>query len=411
MSLEALLSAIFVVLQLLATTQASLSAGRPRLSRGFDAWPWLFRASRSADNPRQFRYDSLYPYYEKFSQSDFERLAQTGADFVRIQVELGPLVFGDEQGLKIATDGIIRAVKRLERSHLNTIVTLTPHEFVQGLSTVDFLSKPDVRARLTAAMVYVASRLRAEPTAALEILNEPSIGWKRTRPDWTEMQAAFVKAVRGVAPQMTLVVTGDLGGGIKGLVRLDPAGLDDANILYSFHYYDPMAFTHQGAAWGANKTREFLAGVPFPPQASAEDAVVERYRDAVQASSLPDVEKASVAREGTSAIDDYFRSDPGQIGNDISEVANWADVHRIPHDRVILGEFGVLHPTAPLPSATEWIRQVRTAAERQGFSWCFHNFDPTDFDSPSFNIFTPARMQPRSFEPSILVRGLGLRLP
>ena len=44
---------------------------------------------------------------------------------------------------------------------------------------------------------------------------------------------------------------------------IDSKPFDDPNIIYTFHYYDPFIFTHQGATWSAKGLPE-LKGVPFP---------------------------------------------------------------------------------------------------------------------------------------------------
>jgi len=49
---------------------------------------------------------------------------------------------------------------------------------------------------------------------------------------------------RTLSGDLTIVATGACGGSIKGLVNLAP-DFDDPNIYYSFHMYEPHAFTHQ----------------------------------------------------------------------------------------------------------------------------------------------------------------------
>jgi len=85
-------------------------------------------------------------------------------------------------------------------------------------------------------LVALASKLkeRRQNSVILEVMNEPSAGWNQPY-NWFEIQARFVVAVRRVAPVLPLIVTGDRGGGIDGLLRLNPQpAINDPMILYSF---------------------------------------------------------------------------------------------------------------------------------------------------------------------------------
>ena len=67
---------------------------------------------------------------------------------------------------------------------------------------------------------------------------------------------------------------------------------NDPNIFYSFHYYDPMVVTHQGANWGSKRYREFLSGIAYPPAQQDEKETLECIHDKIVASvSDPDQAK------------------------------------------------------------------------------------------------------------------------
>ena len=93
----------------------------------------------------------------------------------------------------------------------------------------------------------------------LEIINEPV--YDKKEDVWFSLNPRLVRAIRTSAPRHTIVASGPNWGGIWGLMKMKP--LADRNIVYSFHTYDPFAFTHQGATWAGPDVMP-LKGVPYP---------------------------------------------------------------------------------------------------------------------------------------------------
>jgi endoglucanase len=80
---------------------------------------------------------------------------------------------------------------------------------------------------------------------------------------WCALQ--LVAEVRRIAPRHTIIIGGAGWNSIEGLVKLGP--LPDSNIIYTFHFYDPFLFTHQGAAWAGVKATSNTR-IPFPYDSS-----------------------------------------------------------------------------------------------------------------------------------------------
>ncbi len=79
------------------------------------------------------------------------------------------------------------------------------------------------------------------------------------------MQVELLRTARAAAPQLTLVASGACGSMIAGLEALDPARLGDANLIYTFHFYEPYVFSHQGAPWMTSEPMyRYLNAVPWP---------------------------------------------------------------------------------------------------------------------------------------------------
>lgn len=108
-----------------------------------------------------------------------------------------------------------------------------------------------VRAENIDLWRQIALRYRDEPAiAAFDILNEP-VTTDATGDAWRRLAAEMARAIRAVDPNHLLIV-----GPVYGTERTyRPVGprdqflIDDANVMYDFHFYEPIVFTHQTAGW------------------------------------------------------------------------------------------------------------------------------------------------------------------
>jgi endoglucanase len=62
--------------------------------------------------------------------------------------------------------------------------------------------------------------------------------------DWQTLALRAGQMVRSIDPQRTLIVEPPNWGSASGFIGFQPLAL--SNVVYSFHIYDPHAFTHQG---------------------------------------------------------------------------------------------------------------------------------------------------------------------
>ncbi|MGO8698000.1 MAG: glycoside hydrolase family 5 protein [Limisphaerales bacterium] len=123
----------------------------------------------------------------------------------------------------------------------------------------------------------------------LEIINEPVFAGREA--EWDPFNARLAAAIRKSAPQHTIMTSGAQWGGIEGLLKLTL--LEDPNIVYSFHCYDPFPFTHQGATWAGPEVKP-LRGVPYPSSPEAVASLLPGLAQSPASSNL--VEKYGEAR-------------------------------------------------------------------------------------------------------------------
>jgi endoglucanase len=258
--------------------------------------------------------------------------------------------FADAATMRAAISDLQRAVDGLLRLDFAVSVDMHPGgEFAQ-------LYRTDAEAAYSAladGWRRLARTLRALPADRVfgELLNEPPTDDSVWRPH----AARLARELRSELPATTFIVEPAPFQRVEALAAWRP--LDDANIVYAFHYYDPMAFTHQGLTWDRGSPLARLEGVPFP--ASRDDPstlrLLERLRASGETELAQSIDRALETPWNRRAIDNQF-----------APLADWSRKHGAP---VILNEFGVLRLKAERAARLEWLRDVREAAEARGFGW------------------------------------------
>ena len=164
-------------------------------------------------------------------------------------------------------------------------------------------------------------------------------------------------------------------------MEIDPAPFAGSHVLYSFHYYEPHDFTHQGvkstqpSAW----IWQFIAGLPYPSRSENPEIVWRGIeQNIVQDKSLSPSDRRRALVEVRKRVASYFDAgfDRERISADFDAVSDWAKRNRIDPQSIFLGEFGVtrtygIYRGSDATSQEAWMRDVRTEAERRGFRWAF----------------------------------------
>ncbi len=124
----------------------------------------------------------------------------------------------------------------------------------------------------------------------------------------------------------------------------------DDNLIYTFHFYDPFIFTHQGASW-TDPSMSSLANVPFP----------------YNLNEMPTVPPELSGTWIHSSLNNY--QNEGTIGK-VRELLDIASDFKTQRDvPLFCGEFGVLMDNADNTDRILWYNIVRTYLELKGISW------------------------------------------
>ena len=275
----------------------------------------------------------------------FKRIRSMGFDFVRLSVDPGPLLASHGARRKKALAVLAAAVRRITAADLKVVFDL--HSVTQvpayGRDVINGAADSEGIIQYRQMVADVAAMLVTVGTdkVALEPYNEPAHYPcdASGSDDWQRIITATVADIRAVSKALTIVATGACGGDITGLVNIDPS-FDDPNIYYSFHMYDPHSFTHQRS----DDPNGFSSGLPWPANSSTPEAVVAGLKTHMQKAGLSQAEQAINLMALHGQISAYFAENWGvpQMQARLAEAVNWAKSHRIPTERLFMGEFGVI---------------------------------------------------------------------
>jgi endoglucanase len=189
-----------------------------------------------------------------------------------------------------------------------------------------------------------------------EILNEPAI-----EAPWARQAPRVVAAVRREAPDHTIVVGPGGPQRIEALTALSP--VPDRNVVYAIHFYDPMAFTHQGLTWGEeDEPLRHFRDVPFP-SSLAHAGVQTLYHRLLREG------RTNAAQSLVEQMRKPWNEDAVQ--EQFARAAEWA----VRFGRaVIVNEFGVLRWKVDPQDRERWLRTVRSAAERFCIGWAHWDY-------------------------------------
>ncbi len=377
-----------------AAATASLSAGawaqpaRLSLRRGGSLHSILNWPELEAGSKDRFAWPPFAAAKYQVNPRLLSAFRRAGLDFIRLTIDPG--IFMATQGARRdELDAILLSRCRLLiDSGLNVIVDFHPISQVSAWTPDRIITNETTQKAFFDLIGRTANVLRAldGSKVALEFMNEPPHGYDgATSARWQRMLVEMHRIARAAHPDLTLVMTGAASGGIKGLMNVDARVFKDDNIYWSFHYYSPHHFTHQGVVTSQSNMLHFryLTELPYPADAASPELTMETVRQAIRAdASLNGLQRLQIEGAAMESIRKYFAENfgPKNIGAEFDKVVEWANRNGVKPEKILLGEFGAARRNTRGNGALnrhrqDWMRDVRMAAEQRGFAWALWDID------------------------------------
>ena len=190
---------------------------------------------------------------DMFTKKDFENVRTLGGDVVRIPIHFERFI-DRENDCKINEKiiGILDNIAQWSKE-LGIYVIFDFHNDTH----VDSVTSSDIEEVLTPVWTQLAERYKdASEYIVFELMNEPH-GIEIEK--WNGIIDRLFRKVREIDKTHYIIVGGAEWNSTEAMKKL-PDFKDD-KVIYTFHFYDPHTFTHQGAPWCH---MERVKGLPFP---------------------------------------------------------------------------------------------------------------------------------------------------
>ena len=292
-------------------------------TRGVNLGGWMSQCDYSPDRLNGF-----------ITKKDIETIASWGLDHVRLPVDYN--VLENREGTEYLAEGferINRAAAWCAEAGLNLVIDLhktAGFSFDDGEREDGFFSNEAFQERFYRLWEEIARRCAGSPKQiAFELLNEVTDpGFMDT---WNRVADQCVARIRGIAPEHLILIGGYHNNSAHAVPALNPPA--DGRVIYNFHCYSPLHFTHQGAPWVRDMDPAFRES--FEEAAIPADFFEKEFAPALEAAK----------RNGT---------------------------------ELYCGEYGVIDRAQP-EDTVKWFRMIHDTFEKHGISRCAWSYKQMDF--------------------------------
>lgn len=299
-------------------------------------------------------------YYNEFiTENDIKYIASLGCDHVRVPVDYNVIESEDGSPVEKGYLYLDRCIEWCRKYSLNTVIDLHKtfgYSFdpLEKSDKTAFFYNESLQKRFCSLWNTISSRYGKYDTVAFELLNE--IVEPEVSEQWNVIALKAIRTIRCNAPDSWIIFGGTMYNSVMSVPQL--AEPTDDKIAYTFHCYEPMVFTHQGAYWVENMPSDFRIQYP---------AGIEEYRHYSK----------NLSQSLACAV---FSDEVDEISADFFEklfqpALRTAEEKNVP---LYCGEYGVID-LADDVSKAHWITDICSVFDKYGIGRALWNYKEKDF--------------------------------
>ena len=279
----------------------------------------------------QFRQAKKEHFDSFITEEDIKQIASWGMDHVRLPIDYMVLE-DDDKPFEYKEEGfsyIDQCISWCEKYKLNIILDLhrAPGYAFHSLNENKLFDDQFLQERYIRLWQAFAKRyINYGNNVVFELLNEIV---EPNSDRWNKLSRQAIEGIRQIDKERLIIIGGNNYNSVDTLYELDK--MEDNNLIYTFHFYQPHIFTHQKASW-----EELLKDLEFEVTYPSDQKLYEAYL----AKSEEFKRRYSYAKKTDK---DYLRSL-------LQPALNFAKERNV---TLYCGEYGVIDH-APMESNLKW---------------------------------------------------------
>ena len=305
----------------------------------------------------QLRYDTFV------TEEDIKTISSWGMDHIRLPVDYNLVETNDGTPIQAGYERIKKAAEWCKKYNLNMILDLhktAGYSFDAGHNESGFFENPQLQERFyklwdNFALQFAHIFDGSKNEICFELLNE--VTDQSYCKKWNAIARTCIERIRKVAPTIKILVGSYWNNSLASVKDLDPPY--DENIVYNFHCYDPLVFTHQGATWIPKMNADFR----FPIKSKFSDYIKMTEEKCGQSGTSFDCFSPDATVD-----EEYFET----IFAEAVQIAEERNV------RLYCGEYGVID-RVNIPDTIEWYRLISTSFNKHGIGRAAWSYKQMDF--------------------------------
>ncbi|MBO4859902.1 MAG: cellulase family glycosylhydrolase [Treponema sp.] len=292
-------------------------------------------------------------------EDDIKTIASWNLDHVRLPVDYNLFQAEDGSLIESGFAYVQNCINWCRKYNLNMILDLhktAGFSFDKKEKEIGLFDDPELQNKYYSLWEEFARRYsKYENMMCFELLNE--VTDQSYSKKWNAIAKSCIEHIRKIAPTIKILVGSYWNNSISSVKDLDPPY--DENIVYNFHCYEPLVFTHQGAGWvSPNMDRDFRF---------AFDSTYAEYTEAT---------KKKIAEMNVT-----FGSFPQNATPDAVYFETlFAEALKIAEERNVLlycGEYGVIEKATP-EDTVKWYKIITSVFNKYGIgraAWTYKRMD------------------------------------
>lgn len=317
--------------------------------KGVNLGGWLSQCDYSKERLEHF-----------IEEEDIKHLSTWGLDHLRLPMDYN--VLREENGTfkKDGFDYVKSAVEWCRKYGLNVILDLhktAGYSFDKDEQEHGFFAEESYQEYFYTLWEEIARKFAGYgDQVAFELLNE--VTDEKTMDAWNRISQECIRRIRKITPTVKILVGGYWNNSVAAVKDLAmPA---DENIVYNFHCYEPLIFTHQGAGWIDTMPSDYRMSF---------DHDMSVFWDRTKEYLPNNMIMLEPAKDIAHALDSEF------FEKLFAEAVSVAEERNVP---LYCGEYGVINLASP-EDTLKWYQSIHAVFEKYGIGRAAWSYKEMDF--------------------------------